>query len=258
MFLQPLLLGFSLVASGVAAGEYSVNTSSPIVATVNAPQIKSNTQVKSNRKRPAPPRRLPPNRVKPGGGLDTAKQSCKNSSESLVALVPVQNPVLTASTHPTLLFYVSDAANDIREGKSSIFTQDNKTRVYETRFTLPQAPGIISIRLPESAKVNLQEGEPYQWYFKLYCQGAADSRADLDVNGWIQRVALTPERQQLIRSNTPDIWYDALANLAQNIRSRPQDPVLQQRWTGLLKSIGMEQLAQQPIVGSVKQLERDP
>jgi hypothetical protein len=36
----------------------------------------------------------------------------------------------------------------------------------------------------------------------------------LDVNGWVQRVALTPERERQINAATPDVWYDASANLA--------------------------------------------
>lgn len=244
MFLQPLFLGFSLVTSGVV--EYK----SPLS---NAPHTASALVTQAARKRPAPPRRLPPNRVRPGGGLDTAKQSCQNSAQSLVALVPVENPVLTTSAHPTLLFYVADAAADIREGTFSVFTEDDKTRVYETRFTLPKAPGFISIQLPKSSKSSLQEGQSYQWYFKLYCQESNSSRADLYVNGWIQRVALTPDRQRAIDTLSPEIWYDSLATTAQRLQATPQDRALQKQWSDRLKLIGLENLATQPFILLVTQ-----
>lgn len=247
MFLQPLFLGFTLVTGRV------VDPHSPLLHASPAPSV---LVAKAARKRPAPPRRLPPNRVKPGGGLDTAKQSCQNSTQSLVALVPVENPVLTTSAHPTLLFYVSDAAADIREGTFSVFTEDDKTRVYETSFKVPKAPGFISIRLPESPNYQLQEGQSYQWYLKLYCQGNQNSSADLYVNGWIQRVELTPDRQRAIDAIAPDIWYDSVATLAQRLQTTPQDPTLQQQWRNLLKSIGFENLATQPFTPLVTKESR--
>jgi hypothetical protein len=214
---------------------------------INAPQTASVLVAQATRKRPAPPRRLPPNRVRPGGGLDTAKQSCKDSPRSLAALVPVENPVFTTSAHPTLLFYVADAAADIREGTFSVFTEDDKTRVYETRFTLPKAPGLISIRLPELPNTSLQAGQSYQWYFKLYCQGSNNPKADLYVNGWIQRVELTLERQRSIDAIATDVWYDSLASLAQRLQATPQDAALRQQWNTLLQSIGLADLTTQPF-----------
>lgn len=38
-------------------------------------------------KRPAPPKRIPPNKVKPGGGLDFSRQTCTENNKSLVALI---------------------------------------------------------------------------------------------------------------------------------------------------------------------------
>lgn len=245
MFLHSFILSLSLISNGLADDHRPIGPSSPAI-------------IKLAKDRPKPPPKLPPNRVKPGGGLNVAKQSCKNGSEALTALIPVQNPVLTTTAHPTLLFYVADAAADIRHGKFSIFTQDDKTRVYETHFTLPQAPGIISIRLPESSNAALEIGQSYHWYFKLYCQENTGVAADLDIDGWIQRVALTPERQRLIESGTPDIWYDALANLVQRLQANPQDPMLQARWRTLLKFVGMEHLAAKPWISPATTAARQP
>ncbi|MGA7937775.1 MAG: DUF928 domain-containing protein [Kovacikia sp.] len=207
--------------------------------------------VRVARERPNPPPKLPPNRSRPGGGLSNDKQSCKAASESLTALIPDQNPVLTTKAHPTILVYVPDTAVDMRLGRFSILTQDEKTRVYSTHFILPQAPGIISIRPPESSNYALAEGQSYHWYLTLSCKQADGLRADLNVDGWIQRVASTPERQQLIKSAAPDIWYDALANLASNLKANPRDSELQNQWNYLLRSIGMGNLATQPLIGPV-------
>ena len=67
----------------------------------------------------------------------------------------------------------------------------------------------------------------------------------------MQRVALTPERERQIKATTPDVLYDALANLAENLRASPEDATLRNDWVNLLKSIGSEDLAQEPLVGPV-------
>ena len=71
----------------------------------------------------------------------------------------------------------------------------------------------------------------------------------------MQRVALNPERERQIKAAAPDVWYDALANLAQSLRASPQDARLRNDWLNLLKSIGSEDLDQEPLVGPVIPLE---
>jgi hypothetical protein len=170
----------------------------------------------------------------------------------VTALIPVKNPVLTTREHPTFLFYVPYASDEVRVGEFSLLVgPEEKTRLYKTRFTLPQTPGIVSITLPSAPEYALEEGQYYHWYLKLYCQTNTSSQPTLDVNGWVQRVALTPERERQIKAATPDVWYDTSANLALSLRASPQDAKLRNDWVNLLKSIGLEDLAQEPFVGPV-------
>ncbi len=67
----------------------------------------------------------------------------------------------------------------------------------------------------------------------------------------MQRVPLTPERERQIKAAAPDVWYDTSANLAESLRASPQDARLRNDWANLLKSIGLEELAQEPFVGPV-------
>jgi len=202
------------------------------------------------------PRTPPPNDRKPGGGLNPSNPSCKTTSKPLTALIPVENPVLTTKEHPTFLFYVPYGSDDVRVGEFSLLVgPEEKTRLYKTRFTLPQTPGIVSITLPSAPEYALEEGQYYHWYLKLYCQTNTSFQPSVDVNGWVQRVALTPERERQINAATPDVWYDASANLAQSLRASPQDARLKNDWLNLLKSIGSEDLAQEPLVGPVIPLE---
>lgn len=201
---------------------------------------------------PPPPRTPPPNQRKPGGGLDPDNLACKRTSKPLTALVPVKNPVLTTSAHPTFLFYVPYGSSDVRLGEFSLLTwPEERTRIYKTRFTLPQTPGIVSIALPRVAESALEAGKSYHWYFQLYCQANISSQPDLDINGWVQRVALTPERERQIKVAAPDIWYDASTNLANRLRTSPQDATLKNNWVSLLKLIDSKDLIQEPLVGPV-------
>ena len=214
-------------------------------------QIQSNTLISQT---PPPPPRTPPiNQTRPGGGLNSFNSSCKSTSKPLRALIPVKNPVLTTSEHPTFLFYVPYGADEVRFGEFSLLIwPEEKTRIYKTRFTLPQTPGIVSVTLPSVPKHALKEGKFYHWYFKLYCKENTTSQPDLEVNGWVQRVTLTP--QSVRQTNTaaaPEIWYDSAANLAENLRTSPQDATLRNKWVNLLQWINSEDLAQEPLVGSV-------
>ncbi len=213
-------------------------------------QIQISTLLSQNP--PPAPRTPPPNQRKPGGGLNESNSSCNSTSKVLTAVIPVENPVLTTREHPTFLFYVPYASDEVRFGEFSLLVwPEEKTRLYKTRFTLPQTPGIVSITLPSAPEYALEEGQYYHWYLKLYCKANTSSKPDLDVNGSVQRVALTPELEGKIKAAAPDVWYDALANLAESLRASPQDARLRNDWLNLLKLIGSEDLAQEPLVGPV-------
>lgn len=201
-------------------------------------------------KPPAPPRRIPPNKVQPGGGLDFTRSSCGGSNGSLTALIPVTSPVLTVDSHPTFLVYIPDGAKAIDYGEFSLLSADEKTRIYQTRLTLKETPGIVKIRLPQSTEYALETDRLYHWYFKLYCQQPADSDsiAYLDVNGWVQRVDATSARKLQIKAASPKIWHDALIQVADRLKLAPEDSDLQQQWFELLKSIKLENLIQAPLL----------
>lgn len=202
----------------------------------------------TSNKRPPPPPRVPPNRVKPGGGLDFARQSCIKNSASLTALVPVDNPVLTTQPYPSFLFYIPDTSAAIRYGEFALFTADEKQRIYSTTVNFTQTPGIIKIDIPPSEQYALQEETYYHWYFRVYCQDASNPRTSLDVNGWIRRVSLTTTRKSQIEAVSPDIWYDAIAQVADNLITLPHSSRSRDRWIELLQHINLEHLADYPIV----------
>ncbi|NJN22767.1 MAG: DUF928 domain-containing protein [Leptolyngbya sp. RL_3_1] len=205
-----------------------------------------------SKSRPAPPRGLPPNRAQPGGGLDEALQSC-GAEDALTALVPVNSPVLTTQAHPTFFFYIPDLPERVKTAQFSLLTADEKTRVYRTTVTLADTPGIISIQLPDSAETALELEAIYHWYFQLDCQsptGESTPGFDLFVDGWVQRVAATPERQQQIAAGSPEIWHDVLAATAAAIAADPGSADLQARWLSLLATADLEVVSGAVLLGS--------
>lgn len=201
---------------------------------------------------PQPPHTPPPNRTRPGGGLDPARLSCNNSDQQVIALVPAENPVLTTSNQPTLLIYIPYSADEVKLGEFSLLTWPQETqRLYKTRFTLPQTPGIVSISLASLPEATLEAGQYYHWYLQIYCHDNTDNQPDLELNGWLQKIPLTPQRETQINNASPEIWYDALAKVAEELRLSPEDPQLQHSWRSLLEVINQQSLSQVPLSGSV-------
>ena len=216
---------------------------------------KEDNTARTSQKRPPPPKRIPPNQVKPGGGLDFARQACQKKAESLIALVPVQNPVLTIQPYPSFLFYIPDVASAIQYGEFSLLTADEKSRIYTTAIIFQQTPGIIKIDLPASPQYALEEGQLYHWYLTIHCQELVNSSLDLNlnINGWIERVASTPERELKVAIGMPDIWYDALAQVAEDLIISPEAPTLNARWLELLQQIDLEHLVDVSLVDATTQ-----
>jgi len=193
----------------------------------------------------------PPGRRVPGGDLDPLSPNCKKTSRPLTVLVPANSQGTITSERLTLWFYVPYAAEDITSAEFLLLNRDETEYVYKTRFTLPKTPGIVSISVPLSAKISLETGKYYHWYLTLKCKGSTINTPDIEIDGWVQRILPTPSTTNQIDPAAPEGWYDAVNDLANRLIASPQDTKLKQEWTDLLKSGGLENLAQEPLIGSV-------
>ncbi|MEL6351097.1 MAG: DUF928 domain-containing protein [Cyanobacteria bacterium J06627_28] len=226
------ILALTLLATSGMAGS-SVSASVPIQ---NHP-----TKVE----RPRPPRRLPPNRVQPGGGLDEAVQACEYGNAPLTALVPLSNPVYTASAYPTFLFHFPDEPEAIAYAEFILLSADEKEQIYTTRFT-PTQSGIIHLSIPTEAAYSLDVGGSYHWYLNLHCQTTVGIPS---VNGWVQRIA-APEESSTMLTDTdlPEIWYDAIARTAAALATdNTPDPQVRASWQNWLSAVGLDHIADLPL-----------
>lgn len=198
---------------------------------------------------PPPPRRLPPNRVQPGGGLDEDAQSCTDSSTPLTAIAPISNPVYTASAHPSFLFYLPDSPEAVDYVEFNLMSEDEKERIHRVRFR-PTQYGIVNISVPSTAR-SLVVGEAYHWYLNLYCNNISSIPS---VDGWVQRIGddeaveMTPVDADGIHADIPMIWYDAIAQVATALATDTTPSVqVVENWQSWLSAVGLEGIANLPL-----------
>lgn len=224
-----------------------VQTQSSILVSQTPSSSPSASPTRQPRKPPPSPGPRPSRELNPD-------DRCRRTSKPLTALIPKDKPGLTTSGQPTFWFYVPYNPEEIRSVEFSLLTENDKRVIYRVELKLSKTPGIISISLP--SQYTIEEGRYYHWYLEVYCQQSRSSQPSLYVDGWIERVALTPDRQRQIEAATSDIWYDSLTVLGNRRLASPQDEELKDKWRNLLRAVGWEDLTEEPLVGSVELPEK--
>jgi hypothetical protein len=183
-------------------------------------------------------------------------RACEAAETPVTALVPVDNPVYTASAQPTFLFYLPDAPTAVNYAEFVLLSADEKQQIYSAQF-VPTRPGIVSVSLP--AEVTLEAEQAYHWYLNVHCQTTAAVPA---VDGWVQRLA-EPTAPELSApepsdSSLPAVWYDAIATTAATLAAptgQPLDPQVQAQtqaqWERWLTAAGLAEVANAPLLGPV-------
>jgi hypothetical protein len=175
----------------------------------------------------------------------------------LVALIPDTNYGTTLEAYPTFYWSVPQMPPG---GAEFVLLDANDEEVYQAVLQLSGNPGIVSLAVPNDGSVPaLEPGKDYHWYFSLICD-ARDRSGDIFAEGWIQRInppaglvnqlTVAPEGDRPAILAGAGIWYDALTTLATLRQAKPDDPQLTTKWTTLLRSVGLENLASQPLVSN--------
>ena len=189
---------------------------------------------------PVPGEGTPDGQRTPGGTRPELSEACKPTDKPLTALVPGNGKGLTTAEYPVFWFYIPYAAEEIHSITFSLHHRDETTTLYRTSVQLTQTPGVIGIPLPQSPEYDLKVNESYHWYFTVKCQPKETSEEDdIVLDGWVTRVE---QGSNLV------LWYDKLTNLAKRYTLEPQNPEMKRAWVELLRSVGLEGLAQEPVV----------
>lgn len=182
-----------------------------------------------------------------------SRGDCPPVEKPLTALVPSNNFGSFVEPAPTLWFYVPYQYSEVAAAEFSLQDEQNND-VYRSYFFLPQTPGIVSLNLAIAQPLELNQ--KYQWYVKIYCN-KQNLSTPVFIQGWIQRIAITPELEKQLQAATSPrqriaiyaqngIWYSALTELAKLYLNSPN---FNQDWASLLQDVGLENLIQQPISG---------
>lgn len=171
----------------------------------------------------------------------------------ITALTPYSNNGLTVSERPTFLFYLPETS-----AKEIFFSlqDEDKNYFYQTKIPIIGKSGIVRFQLPNDAP-SLEIGKNYQWTFILVSRQGLNPDST-GVQGKIQRVAANPimlsqlqnrtllERAALYGKN--GIWFETIMSLAEARRTQPKDTNIVTNWQELLKSVGLEAIATQPLL----------
>lgn len=207
--------------------------------------IKPSSQVISNQP-PPPDTGTPDGQRTPGGTRPEMALTCKQTEQPLTALVPENSKALTTAEYPIFWFYIPYSSQDIHSIEFSLHNRDETTTLYRTTLQLTTTPGVFGIPLPPIPEHSLKLNESYHWYFTVNCEPKKTVENDIVLDGWVTRV-----------QQSPNLWHDELTNLAKRYLSNPQNTEVKKAWTELLKSVGLEELAQAPLVSAVIDLEKE-
>ncbi|MBE9042050.1 DUF928 domain-containing protein [Oscillatoriales cyanobacterium LEGE 11467] len=188
-----------------------------------------------------------------GGASRPATQKCQQDTAyplPMTPLLPDSSRGLTVATHPTFFVYIPPTSAP----KAYFIIKDttNDLEVYQTMLPLTQTAGVIGIELPDSAPP-LEVGKTYRWFVGLLCQ---PSQTDLPiVEGNIERIELDSEltvnaslEEQAVSYGASGIWYDTIERVVQLRQQQPDNEMLSRTWWELLDSVGLAEIAIQPML----------
>jgi hypothetical protein len=172
------------------------------------------------------------------------------------ALRPSEEAVqLTTVEHPTFFFYIPESPQNKRKLKFVLQEADDTTTepLHETTFT-PGKKGIVSVSIPKD-QPPLKIGKEYTWILIYPFDPHVFPKT---INGKIRRVQDETIADQIQQTTQPldqvliytmhGFWENSLSILANLRRQYPDDPDVQQSWTDFLKSVGLDAVANEPLL----------
>jgi hypothetical protein len=176
--------------------------------------------------------------------LSSEATGCSVASESWLALTLEQQPIFW--------FYVP-AQPDAGATAEFALLDENQQPILLQSMTLTGEAGIIGVPLTQP----LVPGQIYRWAFSMMGSRPAHD-LHLFVEGRVQRIE--PDAAlatQLSTASEPDrlaiylqqgIWHDALTSLVAWHHRDPTDSTWADQWSKLLAAVGLETIAQAPLL----------
>jgi len=191
------------------------------------------------------------------GGSRGSRDSCvaDAKNQNLMALIPQRTVGVSASASPKLFFYVPE----LEEPSTLEFVLRNEEDklIYEA-FLSTEGDGIMSVEIPgDLDDKSLEADQNYHWYLSMICDGQQRSR-DIVVEGWMRQETIDVATQEQLDTASSiekaevyreqGFWYDALSALTEDPDSVAEQTVMRQKWSEMLGSIGLANLASEPLL----------
>lgn len=208
-------------------------------------------------------------RVRPSGNLESgaARGKCNSDNQpiNLTPLLPLTRsdgkvqvyPASTVSDHPKLFVHIPQLTAQEAQANFLVLNQTGSEIIYEETFAVSGTPGVVEFSIPANTAA-LEVGKTYKWSVEVVCDpNDSDSSGNLAVNGVIQRVEASAnlvDIEKVAQSDRPlvyaqaDIWYDAVATLAELRQKQPNNSTFVEDWSDLLKSVNLDPIADAPLV----------
>jgi Domain of Unknown Function (DUF928) len=162
----------------------------------------------------------------------------------------------TETEYPTFWYYIPYSAEKIHSIKFAIVDEkDNLLTKEPIPVNISGMPGIISFTLPKTGQP-LKPGQYYHSYLLIDCNPQSRSE-DVAIEGLVQlvpanvefkkRLQVATEREKVILYAQQGYWQDAITDLGELRRQRPSDTTLIEDWKALLNSVGLTNIAAEPI-----------
>lgn len=185
-------------------------------------------------------------------------------TKRITSIVPRSGMGVTVTGSPTFFVYVPPSKEnweDTIKGAELSIQDEKGNEVYQSIIVLENRPGVVGISLPkQSDGLQLEVGKIYKWYFHVICDlkhEPEDRSSPHYVGGGIQRVEMNrvlmsqlagvSDSERATIYAREGIWYETLKTLAQLRRDRPNDLELAANWASLLASVGLADLAEEPL-----------
>lgn len=198
-----------------------------------------------------------PTHRRDGGSRNGNNCVADADKNNLVALIPEETLGLNASTSPKLFFYVP-AANK-QKTLEFVLRNEQDELLYEA-FLTTEGQGIMSVEVPADVYASqLATEQNYHWYLSMICNSQQRSR-DIVVEGWMRQEAIDMSAKQKLDSadtlekaelySQHGFWYDAISVLAEGHNSDEDQSMINAKWSELLQSVGLADLASEPFIAS--------
>ena len=210
--------------------------------------------------RPAP-RGIPNARVS-GGTRSSLATSCISDSQApqLTSIFPDDDLGYTTDGYPAFQWYMPDNnASHVTFNLYEVVNEDEGIfePVYQTAFVPSPAGGIATLHLPQTAGIEpLNADNYYYWSIEVYCPD--DVEAVMMAEGFVEMLVPNASLEAELASTEGvdraaiaaenSLWFDATRALTDQLQAQPNDRQAVESWQTLLESIGLENIADAPLL----------